>query len=55
MKWTLLALATVLLLSFPQLLGLVAEPIVLALGAGVVADFRARRRRPVARDQRGPR
>jgi hypothetical protein len=48
-KWTLLALAAVLLLSFPQLLGLLtplaAEPIVLALGAGVVADFRARRTR----------
>ncbi|MFD6172058.1 hypothetical protein [Streptomyces coeruleorubidus] len=45
MKWTLLALAAVLLLSFPQLLALVAEPIVLALGAGVVADVRARRAR----------
>ncbi|MEU0198749.1 MULTISPECIES: hypothetical protein [unclassified Streptomyces] len=45
MKWTLLALAAILLLSFPQLLGLVAEPVVIALGAGVIADLRARRTR----------
>lgn len=44
-KWTLIALAAVLVLSFPQLLGLVSEPIVLALGAGVVADLRARHAR----------
>jgi hypothetical protein len=44
-KWTLLALAVVLLLSFPQLAGVVGEPVVVALGAGVVADVRARRTR----------
>jgi hypothetical protein len=44
-KWTLLALAAVLLLSFPQLLALAGQPIVLALGAGIVADLRARRAR----------
>lgn len=44
-KWTLLAVAAVLLLSFPQLAGIAAHPIVLALGAGVIADATARRAR----------
>ncbi|MEU6567315.1 hypothetical protein [Streptomyces parvulus] len=45
MKWTLLAIAAVLVLSFPQLAGVVAHPIVIALGAGVIADATARRAR----------
>ncbi|MGW2169018.1 hypothetical protein ACWC1C_00635 [Streptomyces sp. NPDC001705] len=45
MKWTLLAIVAVLVLSFPPLAGLVAHPIVIALGAGVVADLNARRGR----------
>ncbi|MFF9285238.1 hypothetical protein [Streptomyces griseosporeus] len=51
MKWTLLAVAAVLLLSFPQLAGIATHPVVLALGAGVIADATARR----ARTRRGRR
>lgn len=58
MRWSLIALAGVLLVTFPNLLGLLgflaAQPVVVAFGLGVAAALWPRRR-AAARYRRGQR
>lgn len=59
LRWALIALLLVLLLTFPQLLALVAsllsKPVVVAFGVGTVAGLNWHRRPPLARYRRGRR